>query len=122
MSLLDGVVDLYLTDLKYGNDDCARRLSGVRDYTRIVFRNHLLAASQCEVIVRHLMLPGHLECCTLPVLDWLSDHLPGAPVNIMAQYHPEHRAAEFPELKGRLSRSDHRAAVEHARRIGLDVI
>lgn len=122
MSLLNGAVDIYLTDLKYGNDTCAERLSGVKDYWRIVTRNHLLAASQCEVLVRHLMLPGHLECCTMPVLDWLAEHMPGAPVNIMAQYRPEHRAAEFPELRKRLSRSDHRAAVEHARKIGLELI
>lgn len=122
MSLLDGVVDIYLADLKYGNDACAERLSGVKDYWRIVTRNHLLAAAQCEVIVRHLMLPGHLECCTLPLLDWLAGHLPDAPVNIMAQYRPEHRAAEFPELRTRLPRSDLRAAVEHARRLGLHLI
>lgn len=122
MSLLDGAVDIYLTDLKYGNDTCAERLSGVKDYWRTVTRNHLLAAAQCEVIVRHLMLPGHLECCTMPALDWLAEHMPGTLVNIMAQYRPEHRAAEFPELRKRLSRSDHRAAVEHARKIGLELI
>lgn len=122
MSLLDGAVDVYLTDLKFGNDACAERLSGVRDYMRIVTRNHLLAVSQCEVIVRHLMLPGHLDCCTVPVLDWLAGHLPDAVVNVMAQFRPEHRADEFPELRTRLSGSDYRRAVEHARRIGLELI
>lgn len=122
MSLLDGAVDVYLTDLKFGNDACAERLSGVRDYMRIVTRNHLLASSQCEVIVRHLMLPGHLDCCTLPVLDWLAGHMPDAVVNIMAQFRPEHRADECPELRTRLSRSDYQRAVEHARRIGLELI
>jgi putative pyruvate formate lyase activating enzyme len=122
MSLLDGAIDIYLTDLKYGNDSCALRLSGARDYMRIVTRNHLLAATQCEVIVRHLMLPGHLDCCTLPALDWLAEHMPKALVNIMAQYHPEHRARDFPELRGRVSRKDHQTAVEHARRKGLQLI
>jgi putative pyruvate formate lyase activating enzyme len=122
MSLLDGSIDVYLADLKYGNDDCAYRLSGIRDYMRVMTRNHLLAGSQGEVIVRHLMLPGHLECCTIPVLDWLAGHMPNALVNIMAQYHPEHRALEFPELRGRVSRNDHRAAIEHARELGLKLI
>lgn len=122
MSLLDGTMDIYLADLKYGNDTCAQRLSGVRDYMRIVTRNHLLAASLCEIIVRHLMLPGHLDCCTVPALDWLAGNMPGALVNIMAQYRPEHRAAEFPELRGRLSRTDYRFAVEHAVRSGIRLI
>jgi putative pyruvate formate lyase activating enzyme len=122
MALLDGTVDVYLTDLKYGNDACALRLSGTGDYMRIVTRNHLLAVQQCEVIVRHLMLPGHLECCTLPALDWLADHMPTAVVNVMAQYHPEHRAGEYPELRGQVSRRDHEAAVDHARRKGLQLI
>ena len=122
MSLLDGAVDVYLTDLKFGNDACAERLSGVRDYMRIVTRNHLLAGSHCEVIVRHLMLPGHLDCCTLPVLDWLAGHMPDAIVNIMAQFRPEHRADEHPDLRTRLSRFDYIRAVEHARRIGLELI
>jgi putative pyruvate formate lyase activating enzyme len=122
LELLDGVVDVYLTDFKYGNDACALRLSEVEDYTRVVTRNHRLAATQCEVIVRHLMLPGHLECCTLPILQWLAENLPQALVNIMAQYHPEHRAREFPELREKILRSDHRLALEHARRLGLEIV
>ncbi len=122
MTLLDGTIDIYLTDLKYGNDACALRLSGCKDYLRIVTRNHLLAAGQCEVIVRHLMLPGHLECCTLPVLDWLAEHMPTASVNIMAQYHPEHKARDHPELRGRVSREDYEAAVDHACRKGLQLL
>ncbi len=59
------------------------------------------------------MLPGHLECCTLPVLDWLADHMPNSLVNIMAQYHPEHRANAYPELRGRVSRREHKVAMEH---------
>jgi len=122
MSLLDGAMDVHLTDLKFGNDDCAFRLCGARDYMDVVTRNHMVASSQCEVIVRHLMLPGHLECCTIPVLDWLSERLPDAPVNIMAQYRPEHRAWDFAELRKRLPGSDHIRAVEHARRKGLMLI
>jgi putative pyruvate formate lyase activating enzyme len=121
MKLLDGTMDVYLTDLKFGNDECARRLAGAGDYLRITARNHRLAAAQGEVIVRHLMLPGHLECCTLPVLDWLADNMSGALINIMDQYRPEHRAWEHPELRRRLSPKDHRVAVEYAREKGLDI-
>ena len=63
MRLLDGVVDVYLADFKYGNDDCARRLSRVDGYFEVVSRNHRLASEQAELMVRHLVLPGHVECC-----------------------------------------------------------
>lgn len=122
MSLLDGAIDLYLTDLKFGNDACARRLCGAEDYSAVVRRNHLLAAAQGEVLVRHLQLPGHLECCTLPLIDWLADRLPGVAVNLMDQYRPEHRAHEHPELRATLSRQERGRAMEHARERGLFLI
>ncbi|KQM10859.1 hypothetical protein AOA80_11050 [Methanomassiliicoccales archaeon RumEn M1] len=119
MRLLDGVIDLYLTDLKFGNDECARRLCGAPDYSSVVRRNHLLAADQGELLVRHLQLPGHLECCTLPIIDWLADNLPQAAVNLMDQYRPEHRAREHPELRNLLRKEERQRALEHARGRGL---
>ena len=88
----------------------------------MVRRNHIIAAAQGEVLVRHLQLPGHLECCTLPLIDWLAENLPGAAVNLMDQYRPEHRAYEHPELHRPLSREEHMRALEHARDRGLFLI
>jgi putative pyruvate formate lyase activating enzyme len=34
-------------------------------------------------------MPGHVDCCTRPVLEWIAEHMPGAPVNVMDQYRPE---------------------------------
>ena len=115
MKLLSGVIDVYLTDLKFGNDDCAQRICGVKDYSSIVYRNHKIAMEQGEVIVRHLQLPGHLECCTFPIIDWLAKYLPGAAINLMDQYRPEHRAYEHPELGRSLSSEERREALEYAR-------
>ncbi len=98
MELLDGVMDVYLTDFKYGNDTCAKRLSDAPNYLEIVKRNHLLAYKQGDVLVRHLVLPNHFECCTKPILRWLSENLPNARINIMDQYRPEWRAHEVQEL------------------------
>lgn len=122
MSLLDGVVDVYLTDFKYGNDACARRLSGVPDYVRVVSRNHLIAADQAEVIVRHLVLPNHVECCTIPVLDWISESLPTALVNVMDQYRPVHRAYEHRDLSRVLSAKEFDKALAHAESLGLHLV
>jgi putative pyruvate formate lyase activating enzyme len=122
MELLDGVIDVYLADFKNGNDQCATRLSKVERYFEVVSRNHLIASRQADLIVRHLMLPGHLECCTLPVLDWLARSTPGALVNLMDQYHPAHHALDHVELRGRASEESLCAARKHAIELGLNLI
>jgi putative pyruvate formate lyase activating enzyme len=121
MQLLDGIIDVYLTDFKYGNDSCASRLSKVQDYLRIVQRNHRTAKQQAEMIVRHLVLPGHVECCTRPALTWISENLEGAKVNVMAQYKPEHNASEYPEISHPLRMAEYRTAMEIAESLGLDL-
>lgn len=122
MCLLDGAVDMYLADLKYGNDDCARKYSKVDDYFRVATRNHKLGAKHADLLVRHLMLPGHLECCTYPVLEWLAKNVPSASVNIMDQYRPMHLAYEYPELQGRVSDEDLQAALRLAMELGLTLV
>lgn len=120
MALLDGVVDVYLTDFKYGNDECAMRLSDAPDYMRVVTRNHLTARGQAEMIVRHLVLPGHVECCTRPALTWISEYLKDVKVNVMGQYRPEHRAREHTELSRGLLASEYREALRIADDLGLE--
>ena len=128
MGILGGVVDLYLSDFKYGNDRCARRLSGADRYFKVVSRNHLLAASQCEILLRHLVLPGHIECCTRPVLDWVAANIPNnvLKVNVMDQYHPDFMVLEdrerYKELSRRLQPREYLEAVEYARGLGLDIV
>jgi putative pyruvate formate lyase activating enzyme len=34
-------------------------------------------------------MPNHVECCTYPVLEWIAERVPAAPVNVMAQFHPD---------------------------------
>lgn len=121
MKLLDGVIDVYLTDFKYGNDKCALRLSNAPDYMRIVGRNHRLARAQAEMIVRHLVLPGHVECCSRPILNWIAKNLSNVKVNVMAQYRPAHRAKEFKEIDRPLAKSEYWRAVEIADGLGLDL-
>ena len=47
-----------------------------------------MAAASGELIVRHLLMPGHLDCCTRPVLTALARHVPDATVNLMTGYRP----------------------------------
>jgi putative pyruvate formate lyase activating enzyme len=121
MRLLNDVVDVYLTDFKYGNDKCALRLSNAPNYMHIMRRNHLAGREHAEMIIRHLVLPGHLDCCTRPVLTWIGEQLKDVKVNVMAQYRPEHRAKEFPEIARALGVAEYREALEIAESIGLDL-
>jgi len=122
MRILDGVMDIYLTDLKYGNNNCAQRFSGIPNYWEIVIRNHLLAHQQGAVIVRHLVMPDHIHCCSLPIIDWIAAHMPDVPVNIMDQYRPEYRACAYPEINRRVSPQEYRFVLEHAQDYSLALI
>jgi len=120
-TLLHGAVDVYLLDFKYGNDDCAREISGVDHYTETVTRNHRRAKDSAELIVRVLVLPGHLECCLENILSWIRNNL-GASVrvNLMWQYRPEWKAFSRKELSRRLTRSEMLRSLQMARAVGLD--
>lgn len=104
MKLLEDIIDIWLPDLKYGNDNCAWRLSKVRNYWQVVTRNIKRAHDSGDIIIRHLVLPSHIECCTKPVLEWIARNTPRALVNIMEQYRPEHIVARYPHLYPEISR------------------
>jgi putative pyruvate formate lyase activating enzyme len=123
MSLISDVIDVWLPDFKYGNDDCAEQLSGVKNYFDVVSRNHRLAYEAGEVIVRHLVLPTHVECCTFPILDWISKNIPNCMVNIMGQYRPEHLVLRNPTKYKALARpvtnSEIQTALKRATELGI---
>ncbi len=108
MKLLSQLMDVYLTDFKYGNDDCARKLSDVENYTLVLRRNHLIAEKTGDLIIRHLVLPGHLECCTKPLLEWIDSNLDDPKVNIMTQYRPAWHADEHPKIDRYLNSEEKR--------------
>ncbi|MFH0860567.1 MAG: radical SAM protein [Candidatus Altiarchaeota archaeon] len=122
MQLLEGVIDVYLTDFKYGCDECAMRLSSAPYYWRIMTRNHLLASQQCELLIRHLVLPGHFYCCTKPVLDWIAENVPDARVNVMDQYRPEYRACDYDEISEKLTGEEYSEAHAYAKDLGLSLV
>jgi putative pyruvate formate lyase activating enzyme len=123
MRLLGEVIDIWLPDFKYGNDDCALRLSGARDYFAIVSRNHIMAYKSGEVIIRHLVLPNHVECCTYPILDWISKNMPDCMVNLMQQYRPEYRVRarpqDFPDISRRVTPEEMQKVRKRADELGV---
>ncbi|UCE43797.1 MAG: radical SAM protein [Candidatus Bathyarchaeota archaeon] len=118
--LLAGFVDLYLLDFKYGNNQCAERISDAPKYWEASTRNHLHAKKYGELIIRVLVLPEHLDCCTKPILNWIAENLgKGTRVNVMFQYHPEWKAKELPELRRRLTKKEREDAIRLAKEAGL---
>jgi putative pyruvate formate lyase activating enzyme len=108
LDLLDGAVDIYLPDLKFGPSvgphSCGERIGGMPDYWRVVTGGieRVHSAGQ-RVLVRHLLMPGHFDCCTRPVLEWLAG-LPGVEVSLLTQYIAPPQARD--ELAGELLASE----------------
>ncbi len=124
MDLLLDLIDIWLPDFKYGNDECGFKLSRVRNYFEVVSRNHKTAYDfGDDIIVRHLVLPGHLECCTKKILDWIAENMPRAMVNIMDQYRPEYMVLKepdrFKEISRRLRHGEIKEAFRYAEEKGI---
>ena len=118
--LLAGFVDVYLLDFKYGPGECAKKISDAPDYWEACTRNHLKAKKYGELIIRVLVLPSHLECCTKPIINWIAQNLgTETRVNVMFQYRPEWKAHEIPELRRRLTRDEKKRAIQLAKKANL---
>lgn len=121
-ALLDGMFDVWLADFKFGNDDCAQRLAKVPNYVTVVRENLLWANEHSELILRHLLMPGHLDCCWRPIAEWLASELPGVKVNLRSGFWPAWYASRHPELLRPASISETRTAWEIARACNLNLI
>lgn len=118
--LLDGVVDVYLGDLRYGNDDCAWKYSDVKNYWPVVTRNFKSAYNCGEILLRLLVLPDHEACCTVPIIEWTKENIPKVRFNLMFQYSPHYRAYEFPEMNRALTQEECMKAVNILKKSGLE--
>ena len=122
MRLLFGTQDVYLTDFKYGNNDCALKYSKIPHYWNTVTRNHRLAFADAEIIIRHLVMPGHIECCTRPILEWIANELGHrVRLNIMGQYRPAGRVLRKPAEFKELSRAPTTEEMDRAFQIADDL-
>jgi len=132
LALLDGVIDIYMPDLKYDDEAVARRLSKVPNYVAV--NQAAIRAMHRQVgdlvvdakglarrglLVRHLVLPGGLAG-TSGAMDFLAREIsPHTYVNIMGQYRPCHRAHEVPDIDRRPSMAELEDAVRAAQAAGL---
>jgi putative pyruvate formate lyase activating enzyme len=132
LTLLDGVIDIYMPDMKYGDSETAHRYSHVRNYWEVnkaaVKEMHRQVGdlvlddrgiAQRGLLVRHLVLPEDLAN-TEKVLAFIATEIsPDTYLNIMDQYHPCYRADEYPPLDRSITQSEYLRALGIARRYGL---
>ena len=131
---LEGLVDVYLPDLKYLDSETARRYSGAADYPAVAtaaIREMVRQTGPCQfdeaglltrgVIIRHLILPGQLSQAKA-VMDWVAREFPPGSVlfSLMSQYTPwGDLESRFPEINRRLRPGEMRAAQEYMGNLGL---
>jgi len=129
---LEGLVDVYLPDLRYHDDRLARRYSDAPGYFDAASAAILEMARQVGeaefdeeglmkrgLLVRHLVLPGHTDD-SARLLRWLAENVPTAHLSLMAQYTPVHRAGEHPALARRVRRNEYEALLDLCDELGLD--
>jgi putative pyruvate formate lyase activating enzyme len=124
LELLSDVIDLWLPDFKYGNNSCGKKLSGIDNYWDILCRNfkYIYSNGSRNIIIRHLVLPGHLECCSKPILSWIAENIPNVVVNIMAQYRPNYKVAtnRNSPLNRKVTTEEMNKIYEYAEKLGLE--
>ncbi len=118
--LMTGLADVYLADLKCGDSRCAEAMLEARDYVEVAKENILKAWKHSEIIVRHVVIPGHNECCLKPVLEWLAEKMPEVKLSLRTNYIPPAEAVSAP--KGYLKEEDVQSALNLARSMGLRLI
>ena len=133
LGLLDGVVDIYMPDMKYGDSEIAHRYSHIRNYWEVNqaavremhrqvgdLRISAEGLAQRGLLVRHLVLPADVAN-TEKVLAFIAGEISrNTYLNIMAQYRPCYRAADYPPLDRPITRKEYQDALAVAARYGLE--
>jgi len=118
--LADGLVDVFLPDLRFWSESCAERLSGVDGYQAAVREAiESMLKQNVRILARILILPGHVNCCHIPSLKWLSQYRDSVFVSILDSYIPAHRASEHLDMARSVTEREVREVKETAERLGL---
>ncbi len=133
LKALEGLIDVYLPDMKYANEDIAYKYSKAKDYPEVskkaVLEMYRQTGSpvlndegiiQKGLIIRHLILPGHTRD-SINVLNWIKENLPeGVFVSLMSQYTPYYAAEKYPEINRPITRREYEKVVNHLYKLGLE--
>ncbi|NOX89358.1 MAG: radical SAM protein [Calditrichaeota bacterium] len=133
LKLLDGIVDIYLPDFKYYDNQNSKKYSGVGDYVpkakaalKEMYRQvgdlkvDKRGIAQRGLIIRHLILPNDLAGSE-KVLEWIAAELsPSVAVSLMAQYYPTHKAHRYPLISRRIRYNEYLKALQKMVDLGMD--
>jgi len=133
LKILDGVVDIYLPDFKYWDSEMAKKYSaGAENYPEVTKKAILEMHRQVGVakpardgiiyrglIIRVLVMPNRVSGSE-QVIEWIAKNLPkDTYVNIMAQYNPQYKAYDYPEISRRITAKEYKSVVKRAKELGL---
>lgn len=132
VKMLDGLIDVYLPDLKYYYNDLAKGLSGIDNYFEIATNaikemyNQVGSPKFDEngiirkgLIIRHLVLPNHLQN-TKQVLKWIKKNMnQEVYVSVMAQYFPQYKALESKDINRKLTKEEYDEIQSYVEKIGI---
>ncbi|MFC2138703.1 radical SAM protein [Bacteroidota bacterium] len=131
LKLVNGVFDIYMPDFKYMNDELSNILSDVSDYSqntkRAINEMHKQVGdlmlnkagiSTKGLLIRHLILPNNLDN-SKRVIDFISQLSKNTYFNLMDQYRPAYKSANFPEIQRRITINEFEEMVEYAKSKGL---
>ena len=132
LKLLDGIMGIYMPDIKFGDNTKAKKYTKSTKYFDIVKASvkemyHQVGNLNTDdrriaykgLIIRHLIMPDNLTD-TDKVLEFIAEEISKDTfVNIMSQYYPAHKSFAFPELSRRISKKEYYEAVEYAKKLRL---
>ena len=113
-------VDVYLADFKCWNEKCCCEILDAVDYRDVAMKNIKKALENKRVVMRHLIMPGHLDCCLEPIVRWIAEEIPEA------EFSPRYNFVPFPERtncpKGYLSQKERGLAEDIISRYQINVV
>lgn len=132
LKLLDGVIDIYLPDMKYADEMIAKKYSRVPNYPKINQKAVLEMYRQVGdlvmeengiavkgLLVRHLIMPNGMAG-TEKLIQFLAENISrNIYLNLMDQYWPAYQANRYPEINRRITRSEFERAIDIARKMDL---
>jgi putative pyruvate formate lyase activating enzyme len=133
LSLLDGIVDIYMADMRYNDPNMSARYSGVKDYPQVC-RNAvkkmysqvgLLTMKEDGIawrglVIRHLVLPNRIAG-SRGIFEFIAREISEkVPISLMSQYYPAHNASKYPELNRRITSQEYEETLIWLEEFGLD--
>jgi len=91
-------VDIWVLDMRVGCPDCCTALGAPADYVEVAGRNLAALPDDARVLLRHLALPGHIDCCAAGVIRWAEEYAPQAILSPWLEYFPPEPSQAPPGL------------------------